>query len=311
MEARCGRRRGRHPPADPGRGDRLPRERHRRVCGARRRAPPGSRAGQGDGRGGTGARPSALPVPPRDRGHAQVDLADHGMSPPIIVASTRGPLTFERAPKGGGLQARRGSGGLVTALSSALIEAEGVWVAAAMSEGDREMVAASKGGRIDHAEGDVRYRLRYPHLPPPLYDGYYNRISNGMLWFAYHYLWDTVTSPSFGPDVEEAWDAYVDVNRRFATALAEEGEARGGDTAFLIQDYHLSLVPRMLRELVPDALIAHFSHTAISTARAEEGEARGGDTAFLIQDYHLSLVPRMLRELVPDALIAHFSHTSI
>jgi trehalose 6-phosphate synthase len=166
------------------------------------------------------------------------------MSPPLVVASNRGPLTFERA-KDGGLHARRGSGGLVTALSSALIEAEGVWVAAAMSEGDREMVAESKGGRIDHAEGDVRYRLRYLDIPPDLYDGYYNRMS-------------------FGSDVEEAWDAYVDVNRRFATALAEEGEALGGDTAFLIQDYHLSLVPRMLRELVPDALIAHFSHTSIA-----------------------------------------------
>src|SRR5262245_62205804 len=38
----------------------------------------------------------------------------------------------------------------------------------------------------------------------------------------------------------------------------------GRDTAFLIQDYHLSLVPRMLRELIPDALIAHFSHTSIA-----------------------------------------------
>ena len=185
------------------------------------------------------------------------------MSPPLIVASNRGPLTFERARKGG-LQARRGSGGLVTALSSALLEAEGVWVAAAMSEGDREMVAESKGGRIDHAEGDVSYRLRYLDIPPDIYDGYYNRISNGMLWFAHHYLWDTVTSPSFGPDVEEAWDQYVDVNRRFAQALAEEGDALGRDTAFLIQDYHLSLVPRMLRELIPDALIAHFSHTSIA-----------------------------------------------
>ena len=137
-------------------------------------------------------------------------------------------------------------------------------MAAAMSEGDREMVAASKGGRVDHAEGDVRYRLRYLDIPPDIYDGYYNRISNGILWFAHHYLWDTVTSPSFGPDVDEAWQAYVDVNRRFATALAEEGDALGGDTAFLIQDYHLSLVPRMLRELVPDALIAHFSHTSIA-----------------------------------------------
>ena len=254
---------GGHPPADPGRRDRLSRERHRGVRRTRHRAPAGSRAVQGDRRGGTGARPSTLPCASARSRTPQADLADYRMSPPLVVASNRGPLTFERA-KGGGLQARRGSGGLVTALSSALIEAEGVWVAAAMSDGDREMVAASKGGRIDHAEGDIRYRLRYLDIPPELYDGYYNRISNGMLWFAYHYLWDTVTSPSWGPDVEEAWDEYVDVNRRFATALAEEGEALGSDTAFLIQDYHLSLVPRMLRELVPDALIAHFSHTSIA-----------------------------------------------
>ena len=185
------------------------------------------------------------------------------MSPPIVVASNRGPLTFER-DKAGSLVARRGSGGLVTALSSSLVEAEGVWVAAAMSDGDREMVAASKGGRIDHDEEGTRYRIRYLDIPPDVYDGYYNRISNGILWFAYHYLWDTVTSPSFGQDVEESWDHYVEVNRRFAHALAEEGEAMGRDTAFLIQDYHLSLVPRMLRELIPDALIAHFSHTSIA-----------------------------------------------
>jgi trehalose 6-phosphate synthase len=185
------------------------------------------------------------------------------MSAPLVVASNRGPLTFER-DKAGSLVARRGSGGLVTALSSSLVEAEGVWVAAAMSDGDREMVAATKGGRIDHDDEGTRYRIRYLDIPPDVYDGYYNRISNGILWFAYHYLWDTVSSPSFGQDVEEAWDHYVEVNRRFAHALAEEGEALGRDTAFLIQDYHLSLVPRMLRELFPDSLIAHFSHTSIA-----------------------------------------------
>ena len=185
------------------------------------------------------------------------------MTQPIVVASNRGPLTFER-DKAGSLVARRGSGGLVTALSSSLVEAESVWVAAAMSDGDRELVASSKGGRIDHDEEGTRYRIRYLDIPPEVYDGYYNRISNGILWFAYHYLWDTVSSPSFGQDVEESWDHYVEVNRRFAHALAEEGEAMGRDTAFLIQDYHLSLVPRMLRELIPDALIAHFSHTSIA-----------------------------------------------
>jgi trehalose 6-phosphate synthase len=66
--------------------------------------------------------------------------------------------------------------------------------------------------------------------------------------------------------VDDAWEAYVEVNRRFATAMAEEGERLGGDVRYLVQDYHLALVPRMLRELVPDALIAHFSHTSIAGA---------------------------------------------
>ena len=65
-----------------------------------------------------------------------------------------------------------------------------------------------------------------------------------MLWFAHHYLWDTVTSPTFGPDVDEAWDGYVDVNRRVRDGPGRGGRALGGDTAFLIQDYHLSLVPQ-------------------------------------------------------------------
>jgi len=182
--------------------------------------------------------------------------------PRLVVASNRGPIAFERG-EDGELGGRRGAGGLVTALSGALVEAEGVWVAAAMTDGDREMVAAT-GGRIDHMQDGVAYRLRYLDLPAATYDGYYNGISNGVLWFAHHYLWDTVNSPSFGRGVDEAWEAYVDVNRRFAQALAEEGERPGGDVAFLVQDYHLALVPKMLRELLPDAMIAHFSHTSIA-----------------------------------------------
>jgi trehalose 6-phosphate synthase len=182
---------------------------------------------------------------------------------PLIVASNRGPLTFERGP-GGELEPRRGAGGLVTALLGALQESGGLWVAAAMSDGDRDMVAASEGGRIDVEADGSAYRLRYLDVPPEVYDGYYNGISNGVLWFAHHYLWDTVRSPVFGTEVAQAWASYVEVNRRFARALAEEAERAREEPAFLIQDYHLALVPRLLRELRPQALIAHFSHTSIA-----------------------------------------------
>jgi trehalose 6-phosphate synthase len=185
------------------------------------------------------------------------------VSRPLIVASNRGPVTFERG-EDGALSPRRGAGGLVTALLGALQESGGLWVAAAMSEGDRDMVGRSDGGRVDMGEFGSNYRVRYLDVPPDVYDGYYNRISNGILWFAHHYLWDTVRSPVFGDDEAESWGDYVEVNRRFAEALAEEGDRAGVEPAYLIQDYHLSLVPRFLRELRPGSLIAHFSHTSIA-----------------------------------------------
>jgi trehalose 6-phosphate synthase len=182
---------------------------------------------------------------------------------PVIVASNRGPVTFER-DETGELQPRRGAGGLVTALVGALQDAGGLWVAAAMSDGDRELVARSGGGRIDMGAFGASYGVRYLDIEPDVFDAYYNHISNRVLWFMHHYLWDTVRSPAFGDPVRVAWEHYVDVNRRFAQALAEEGERADVEPAYLIQDYHLALVPRFLRELRPKALIAHFSHTSVA-----------------------------------------------
>ncbi|MBI2238510.1 MAG: trehalose-6-phosphate synthase, partial [Actinobacteria bacterium] len=84
---------------------------------------------------------------------------------PLIVAANRGPVTFERNAEGE-LEPQRGAGGLVTALVGVLQEAEGLWVAAAMSEGDREQVARSSGGRIDMAVHGSAYHLRYLDIPP-------------------------------------------------------------------------------------------------------------------------------------------------
>jgi trehalose 6-phosphate synthase len=182
---------------------------------------------------------------------------------PLVVASNRGPVTLER-DETGEIRARRGSGGLVTALVGALQRTGGLWVAAAISDDDREAAAGPDGGDLDMRAFDADYRVRLIDVPAEQYDGYYNRISNGVLWFADHYLWDTVRAPVFDEQTERAWNDYVAVNRLFAEALAEEAERLPAPPAFLIQDYHLTLVPRFLRELRPDASIAHFSHTALA-----------------------------------------------
>jgi trehalose 6-phosphate synthase len=181
----------------------------------------------------------------------------------ILVASNRGPVTFNRSADGT-MEATRGSGGLVTALTGSMRDLGGTWVAAAMSDGDREVAAAHRKGRIGPKDSGTAFGLRYLTFDPEVFDGYYNYVSNGILWFAYHYLWDAVHSPIWNADTEAAWERYVAVNRAFAEALANEASRSEGKTAFMIHDYHLSLVPRFLRELLPEAAIAHFSHTPFS-----------------------------------------------
>jgi trehalose 6-phosphate synthase len=166
---------------------------------------------------------------------------------PIVIASNRGPVAYEFAPDGH-LTAQRGAGGLVTALAGALLEHRATWVAAAMTPGDREI--AARGGGAE--EG-----MRYVVVDEQRYAHYYHEVANRLLWFVHHYLWDTVRSPSFDAATMAAWDDYVAVNRTFAEALAQES----ADAAYLVQDYHLSMVPAALRDLRPEAHISHFSHT--------------------------------------------------
>jgi len=82
-------------------------------------------------------------------------------------------------------------------------------------------------------------------------DLYYKGMSNSTLWPLYH---DSIRTPQFR---RRWWWPYVDVNRRFAEAVAET--CRAGDIVW-VHDYHLQLVPAMLREMVPEVRIGFFLH---------------------------------------------------
>ncbi len=179
------------------------------------------------------------------------------MESAIVVASNRGPVSFERDASGE-LISQRGAGGLVTALSGVFFRDDTTWVAAAMTDGDREV--AAEGFEIDP---DAHQRVRFVVIPPERYDAYYNQMSNRILWFLHHYLWDTARTPTFDELTEANWQEFVEANRSFAQVLADEGDR---DPVYLIQDYHLALVPAMLRELRPDARIVHFTHTPFAGA---------------------------------------------
>jgi trehalose 6-phosphate synthase len=184
------------------------------------------------------------------------------VTPRVLVASNRGPVTFTDVD--GQLEAQRGSGGLVTALAPAVQDTGGLWVAAAMNESDRRKAAEDPRGRMEVKVDDAVYRLRLLSFEEDVYDRFYNNISNRLLWFLHHYLWDLPRTPVLGEETRRAWDAYRSVNVTFAGALAEETETDQAEV--LVQDYHLSLVPSALREMAPQTRTAYFHHIPFAAA---------------------------------------------
>jgi trehalose 6-phosphate synthase len=178
----------------------------------------------------------------------------------LIVVSNRGPASYVRDADGNRV-ARRGGGGLVTALRGLVDRHDVTWIASAMT-GEDLVVSSEYGGRAfdETSREGSPFRLRLVTHPPQAYDWFYNVISNPTLWFIHHYLWDLKHSPNLDVGLHYAWDkGYVSVNRNFANAVVDELEA-GPDATVFFHDYHLYLAPRMVREARPDAALQHFVH---------------------------------------------------
>jgi trehalose 6-phosphate synthase len=150
----------------------------------------------------------------------------------------------------GELDARRGAGGLVSSLGPLAREADALWVASAISDGDRE--AASRG--VLEAEG---HRIRLLAIDRDEYRMAYDVVSNATLWFLHHGLYDLARRPRLDRRWRDAWTAYRAMNNAFSRVLIDE--APQGATV-LVQDYHLSLVGTWLAQERPDLRTVHFTH---------------------------------------------------
>jgi trehalose 6-phosphate synthase len=123
------------------------------------------------------------------------------------------------------------------------------------------MMAQHEDGLVPVEDDNSSYRLRFVDLPPSTYDPYYNVISNPLLWFVHHYLWDTPREPKLGLGEWRAWrEGYVVANRAFARVIAEEVGRAEQSPVVMIQDYQLYLVPQALREEYHELVIQFFLH---------------------------------------------------
>ena len=176
----------------------------------------------------------------------------------IIIVSNRGPVTFTKDVDGE-VTFKRGSGGLVTALTGLAHHTKLTWVACAMSEEDAEW----KQGEICTENDDCNLSVYFINPAPEAYEGYYNQISNPLLWFLQHSMWDVPRSPVIDHQTWIAWDTgYQVVNRQFAREISELVKKMKKPVLIMLQDYHLYLAARYLKKYLrgQDVTISLFVH---------------------------------------------------
>ena len=176
----------------------------------------------------------------------------------IIIVSNRGPVTISKNDEGE-FTFKRGSGGLVTALTGLANFTKLTWVACAMSPEDAEW----KHGEICSDENGCNLNVYFIDPPSQAYDGYYNQISNPLLWFLQHSMWDVPRSPVIDYNTWKAWETgYQVVNRQFAKEIAELVKRMDKPVLVMLQDYHLYLAARYLKKYLrgQDVTISLFVH---------------------------------------------------
>lgn len=167
-----------------------------------------------------------------------------------VVVSNRGP--FEVSPDG---QVRRGSGGLVTAVSTLVERTRAPWIACARTEAERTLARMPFSVLGD---GHRTVRVHYVDSDPGTYRKYCSVVANLALWPIQHRLPDLV------PDHESLRDAwargYCVLNGLIGRRTAEVARHLPGTPVVLIQDYHLYLAARHIRGLAPSAVLQQFIH---------------------------------------------------
>lgn len=171
-----------------------------------------------------------------------------GPHPELIVVSNRQP--YEHVIRKGHRLCQRTDGGLTSALDPILKRLGGVWVAWGNGEADRD--ALEPDGTVAVPPESPAYSLRRVWLTPEEIKGGYQGYANEVLWPLCHITLDRVAYR------RHYWTDYVALNRRFAESVIEQVRTRSG--LVWIHDFHLALLPRFIKDLVPDTAVALFWH---------------------------------------------------
>ncbi|MER8435542.1 trehalose-6-phosphate synthase [Mesorhizobium sp. M1312] len=175
-------------------------------------------------------------------------LADDLPETQVIVVSNREPYIHNTGDDG--VELLVPASGLVSALEPITRACAGTWIAYGGGTADR--LTVDKSDRVEVPPGNPSYTLRRVWLTEEEYQAYYLGFANEGLWPLCHIAF---TRPIFRAS---DWEAYEAVNRKFADTVV--AEARNERPIVLVQDYHFALLPRMIRERLPEAIVITFWH---------------------------------------------------
>lgn len=176
----------------------------------------------------------------------------------IIVATNRGPVVFKKDEQGK-IELIRGAGGIVGSMVPFLQKTHGKWVSSAIGECDHYM-NTKYNSKVPIPLDDPEYYVEYIKTEENIYNGFNGKFANPLLWFIHHSMWNSPYTPCADDDLHQAYDSYQYVNSRFADAIGQDISQSEKTPIVMLQDYHIYLTPKMIREQHPDVLMSQFVH---------------------------------------------------
>jgi trehalose 6-phosphate synthase/phosphatase len=164
----------------------------------------------------------------------------------LLIVSNRLPITVEK--KKDDLHFPQSTGGLATGLGSFYKSYESIWVG-------WPGITSDKTNKEEREDIEAKLMSNFNCYPIFLsqndIEKYYHGFSNKTLWPLCHYF------TQFALYDKNFWESYRRVNELFSEVIFKIYKK---DDFIWIHDYHLMLLPNLIRERLPDATIGFFHH---------------------------------------------------
>jgi trehalose 6-phosphate synthase len=166
----------------------------------------------------------------------------------LIMVSNRAPYAYSH--QDGTVRLTMPASGVALSLNSVMQAIGGTWIASSCDESDQMDIFCHDALELQHKR--YLYTIRRIYLNSDEEQGYYYGFANQGLWPS---CFASSVSPQF---IQSDWNYYLKVNRKFASVILDEASDKGN--IIFIQDYHLALLPQLVKKAAPHLTVCQFWH---------------------------------------------------